>query len=410
MYSIQHEMAHARMTRHKLLAQGRSEKGTCVLGGSAPTSFLMVAEHSKFHGARWVTALLVLLAVGGTLDYEIGERYVNFALEALYSKDSVKFDEVETKPGHHGSTGAMVNVYEIELNKYKIDDPEVCQSGSGPMEENEPNDVWTGVCTSCSVCDQVDCKASNLQAVESMNFTGDYDYSEAKDVTLAENKVFNLNLQWSLIPVEANYVVKYVIKIMGYVDFVVHQLIIENKIMCFAVLWLLEPRRSYCTSAAGLVWQLASCFYGVAEGRIFQFTMFSMASVFGTILVATYMNKHVAKKEHMSRISRKRKKVRLNEVRKQLLVMIFIFNYSSAAAMEAEAMAQRLATLTEAATRAAMSAEQMLSRMQTMTSGSSGASEGLSAASRILKPPDTFSGDDPMTFASWRFHELVDFW
>ena len=120
--------------------------------------------------------------------------------------------------------------------------------------------------------------------------------------------------------------VKYVIEIMGYVDFVVHQLIIENKIMCFAVLWLLEPRRSYCTSAAGLVWQLASCFYGVAEGRIFQFRMFSMASVFNVILMAPYMS-----------------------------------------------------------------------------SGSSGASEGLSAASRILKPPDTFSGDDPMTFASWRF-------
>ena len=46
---------------------------------------------------------------------------------------------------------------------------------------------------------------------------------------------------------------------------------------------------------------------------------------------------------------------------------------------------------------------QMLSRMQTMTSESSGASEGLSAASRILKPSDTFSGDDPMTFALWRF-------
>jgi len=107
---------------------------------------LVFSEHSnsKFHGARWVTALLVLLAVGGTLDYENGERYVNFALEALYSKDSVKFDEIEM-PGHHGSTGAMVNVYEIELNKYKIDNPEVCQSGSGPMEENEPNDVWTGV-------------------------------------------------------------------------------------------------------------------------------------------------------------------------------------------------------------------------------------------------------------------------
>ena len=93
----------------------------------------------------------------------------------------------------------------------------------------------------------------------------------------------------------------------------------------------------------------------------------------------------------------------MNEVKRQLLVMMFIFNYSSASAMEAEAMAQRLAALTGAATRAAMSAEHMMSKMQTMSSGSTGASEGLSAASRILKPPDTFSGDDPMTFASWRF-------
>ena len=44
MYSIQHEMAHARMTRHKLLAQGRREKGTCVLGDSAPTSFLKIVH------------------------------------------------------------------------------------------------------------------------------------------------------------------------------------------------------------------------------------------------------------------------------------------------------------------------------------------------------------------------------
>ena len=66
-------------------------------------------------------------------------------------------------------------------------------------------------------------------------------------------------------------------------------------------------------------------------------------------------------------------------------------------------MAQRLAAVTEAATRTAMSAEQVMSKIQSMSGGSSGASEGLSAASRILKPPDTFSGDDLMTFASWRF-------
>ena len=43
-----------------------------------------------------------------------------------------------------------------------------------------------------------------------------------------------------------------------------------------------------------------------------------------------------------------------------------------------------------------------MTKMQSMTSGSS-ASGKHSAASRILKPPDTSSGDDPLTFASWRF-------
>ena len=196
--------------------------------------------------------------------------------------------------------------------------------------------------------DEMDCEASNLQAVEIVNFTMDCGYSKANEVALAfVNKVNNENLQWSSVPV-----------IMGYVDFafIVRQLIIKNKIMRFAVLCLLEPRGSYWTSA-GLMWQLASCFYGVAEGRIFQFRMFSMASVFSMVLMATYMRRHVARKEHVSRILRKRRRLRMNEMRKRLLVMAFIFNYSSAAAMEAEAMAQRLAALTEAATRAAMSAE-----------------------------------------------------
>ena len=160
--------------------------------------------------------------------------------------------------------------------------------------------------------------------------------------------------------------------------------------------------------------QVAGCLSGVAEGQLFQFTMFNVMIVCIVILMAVHMRRYVGKQEHISRIAKKRRRVRMSEIKKQLLIVIFICNYSSAASMEAEAMAQRLAALTEAATRAAMSAEQMLTKMQSMSGGSSGASGGLSAASRILKPPDTFNGDDPEAFASWRFqftvHELVDFW
>ena len=115
---------------------------------------------------------------------------------------------------------------------------------------------------------------------------------------------------------------------MGYLDFVVHQLYIKNKTMCVAVLWLLQPQGSYGTSMAAML-QVASCFHGV-ESRISHFTMFSMTVVCGMILMAMYVRRHVAKKGHMSRISRNRRTYSMNAVRKQLLVMMFIVNYFSA--------------------------------------------------------------------------------
>ena len=202
-----------------------------------------------------------------------------------------------------------------------------------------------------------------------------------------------------------NYVVNFVIEIMGSLGMRLdlHTSELHEQDLCLAVLWLLQPQRSYWTMTASWMLHVASCLSGVVEGQLFQFTMFSV--MFGCVvsLMAVYMRRYVARHERISRTAKKRRRVRMSEIKKQLLVVIFICNYSSAASMEAEAMAQRLAALTEAATRAAMSAKQMMTKMQSMSGGSSGASEGLSAASRILKPPDTFSGADPMAFASWRF-------
>ena len=387
----------------------------------------MVAEHCSVRGMSRVMALLLVM-VGSSMVVDLHEKvecYGKRALQAVYFKAKTEF-EVEMKPGYHGLDYAMVSHYVMdELNSYDGTDPQTCQVDNGPMDSNEPNDK------------EMDCKAVNLQAMDGdysevkyvnvMNF-GNYVNDEYINRTMSlvrydigvigfcgssrtlavMNKVRNEELQEELTAKVRytnyiDYVVSFVKEIMGYLDFVVHQLFIKGKTMCFAVLWLLQPHRSYCIATAGLVLQVASCLDGVAEGRIFQFTMFSMMVVCGMILMAVYMRRHVAKKEHVSRISKKRRRFRTNEMKKQLLVMMFIFNYSSASAMEAEAMAQRLAALTEAATRAAMSAEQMMTKMQSMSGGSSGASEGLSAVSRILKPPDTFNGDDPMAFASWRF-------
>ena len=393
--------------------------------------FVMVAEHYKILGAlriMLVTLMFAISASGLTVGCMVEKEYLNMSLEAVHFKmDEVARTEVGAnlkfengvKPGYHAKSYGMEEFYMTE--ELYVMDPQGEGDGDDNPLENEPNN------------NGMDCKAVNLQAMDgdygevkyvNVNF-GNYvneeyinrtmslvkydigviDFCGSSRTLAVMNKVYKEELLQELTAKVdyTNYVVSFVIEIMGYVDFIVNQVNYLNKTWCLAVLWLLQPHRSYCIATAGLVLQLANCLVGVAEGRIFQFTMFSMMVVCGTILMAVYMRRHVAKKEHVSRISKKRRRFRTNEMKKQLLVMMFIFNYSSASAMEAEAMAQRLAALTEAATRAAMSAEQMMTKMQSMSGGSSGASEGLSAASRILKPPDTFNGDDPMAFASWRF-------
>ena len=71
-------------------------------------------------------------------------------------------------------------------------------------------------------------------------------------------------------------------------------------------------------------------------------------------------------------------------------------------------MLERVVALAEAATRAAVAAErattQTVQTAATVAKASSSAvSDGLQAASKVLKNPDTYSGEDAMGFASWRF-------
>ena len=56
-----------------------------------------------------------------------------------------------------------------------------------------------------------------------------------------------------------------------------------------------------------------------------------------------------------------------------------------------------MTSLTEAATAAANAAAQALSSMQSRSS------TGLESATRILKSPDVFTGEDPMVFQTWKF-------
>ena len=88
------------------------------------------------------------------------------------------------------------------------------------------------------------------------------------------------------------------------------------------------------------------------------------------------------------------------------MAVILLCGLTNARAMEGEAMQeavlQRMASMAEAATRAAIAAEEALKRATSSSSGGTNPHEGLSAASRILKTPDTFNGEDIMLFQQWK--------
>ena len=69
------------------------------------------------------------------------------------------------------------------------------------------------------------------------------------------------------------------------------------------------------------------------------------------------------------------------------------------------AILQRMTILAEAAANAASAAERALNTMGSSSSSSSGGAlqTGLSAASKILRNPDRFSGEDTHVFSSWKF-------
>eukprot|EP00435_Cladocopium_sp_Y103_P023681 s1403_g5.t1 len=91
---------------------------------------------------------------------------------------------------------------------------------------------------------------------------------------------------------------------------------------------------------------------------------------------------------------------------RQLIAVLFLCSCANARAMDEQtnvqtAFLQGMTLMAEAATRAAVAAERALERATSAASATS-SSEGLSAASRIVKPPDTYTGDDPMMFMQWK--------
>ena len=99
-----------------------------MLGDSAPTSFLMVAERLSIHGTLRVMAMVIPLLMAGSWCGEIEEHYVKVALEATYFKAlqervcplPICAEKLKTntkmEPGCHSFQDAMVEWSENELS------------------------------------------------------------------------------------------------------------------------------------------------------------------------------------------------------------------------------------------------------------------------------------------------------
>ena len=109
-----------------------------------------------------------------------------------------------------------------------------------------------------------------------------------------------------------------------------------------------------------------------------------------------------------SRAKRKQRGARRCQARLQLKAILFASWAFHSQAMEGgeQAFLQRISTLAEAATSATSAAEKALNLMASSgSSGSTGdvAQTRLSMASRVLKNPECFTGDDPHSFSAWKF-------
>ena len=111
-----------------------------------------------------------------------------------------------------------------------------------------------------------------------------------------------------------------------------------------------------------------------------------------------------------TRMERHRLRVKKVELQMQLKAVLFASWISCCSGMEGgspgeNAFLQQMSMLATAATNAATAAERALGMManQPVSSSHATGDGGLQAATRILKNPDVYTGDDPLGFSGWKF-------
>ena len=161
-------------------------------------------------------------------------------------------------------------------------------------------------------------------------------------------------------------------------------------------------------SWTGLVPRLSSfgwmvpCLLAVrTEGR--ELMAYAVVSVMLLVVLHLTVNRrmmsHLSRgySVHQSRIEKRRKCRTVSKLKKQLMTIILLSGISTSQCMDANQMMEQMGILAQAATRAATAAERALT-----ASNLGRAQDGLQAASRILKPPDTFDGTEVMNFIPWK--------
>ena len=173
--------------------------------------------------------------------------------------------------------------------------------------------------------------------------------------------------------------------------------------LCSVLTWVLMSLTSHLSQGA--------C--RLAEHRICRWFKRSLSSVASGPCKLVQRQKQTA-----SRVCKRRVRQAVLTQRMQLKALLFCSWICHGKCMDSPQSAQgvgsaigasenefleRLLQMTNAATSAARAAEQAVQRMSGGSSRSDALQAGLTTASRILKNPETYSGDDPMSFSAWKF-------
>ena len=171
--------------------------------------------------------------------------------------------------------------------------------------------------------------------------------------------------------------------------------------------WMLSPDRTFLADVSRVLAAVANVILENTNEKPLQYGFLMLIGLCVIWLLATRNNSMVCNfalnGRSRSRMNRRRLCRSRSTMRRQLGAMICLCMFWNVQAMQQaevqEAILQRMMAMTEAATRAAAAAEAAM----TSSAGASSSSDGLQSASKVLKNPDTYNGEDAMGFALWRF-------